>query len=108
MNRKIVLIFFGLAVAFVSQYLLAHGMSAAEKQSIIDGGLMSYLWLGATHMLSGYDHLLFVFGVVFLLSRFTDIIKYVTGFTVGHTITLIAATYFGLKVNYHLIDALIH
>ncbi|VAW77117.1 hypothetical protein MNBD_GAMMA12-249 [hydrothermal vent metagenome] len=96
-----------IASMFVSAELMAHGMSTAEKNSIINGGLGAYLWLGATHMLTGYDHLLFVFGVVFLLSRFMDVVKYVTGFTIGHTITLIAATYMGLKVNYLLIDAAI-
>lgn len=86
---------------------LAHGMSDAEKQSIIDGGLAAYFWLGVTHMLTGYDHLLFVFGVVFFLSHFFDVVKYVTGFTIGHTITLIIATYLGWQVNYFLIDAFI-
>ena len=51
-------------ILFVSQ-AFGHGMSAAEKLSIIDGGNMRYLWIGATHMLSGYDHLLFIFGIIF-------------------------------------------
>ena len=84
-----------------------HGMSASEKQAIIDGGNLRYLWIGATHMLSGYDHLMFVFGVVFLLTRFRDIVKYVTAFTVGHSVTLIVATFNGIQVNYFLIDAVI-
>ena len=67
----------------------AHGMSEEEKQSIIDGGNWSYLWLGATHMLSGYDHLAFVFGIIFFLTTFRDIAKYVTAFTVGHSLTII-------------------
>ena len=85
----------------------AHGMSETEKQSIIDGGLISYLWLGATHMLSGYDHLLFVFGIIFFLTRFADIVKYITVFTLGHSITLIFATFNGIQMNYFLIDAVI-
>lgn len=87
--------------------VLAHGMSEAEKQSIIDGGNASYVWLGATHMLSGYDHLLFVFGIVFFLTRFRDIVKYITAFTLGHSITLIIATFAQVKMNYFLIDAII-
>lgn len=85
----------------------AHGMSEAEKQSIIDGGNWSYLWLGATHMLSGYDHLAFVFGIIFFLTTFRDIAKYVTAFTIGHSVTLIYATFNAIQLNYFLIDAVI-
>ena len=84
-----------------------HGMSEAEKQSIIEGGNLRYMWIGATHMLSGYDHLFFVFGIVFLLTRFRDIVKYITAFTLGHSVTLIFATFNGIQVNYFLIDAII-
>ena len=85
----------------------AHGMSEEEKQSIIDGGNWSYLWLGATHMLSGYDHLAFVFGIIFFLTSFRDIARYVTAFTVGHSVTLIYATFNAIQMNYFLIDAVI-
>ncbi len=85
----------------------AHGMSEAEKQAIIDGGNLSYLWIGATHMLSGYDHLLFVFGIIFFLTRFSEIVKYITAFTLGHSVTLIWATFNGVQINYFLIDAVI-
>jgi len=84
-----------------------HGMSETEKQSIIDGGNLRYLWIGASHMLSGYDHLFFVFGIVFLLTRFKDIVMYITAFTLGHSVTLIFATFNGIQVNYFLIDAII-
>jgi HupE / UreJ protein len=94
------------ALFFVGQ-AFAHGMSEAEKQSILAGGNLSYLKLGATHMLSGYDHLLFVFGIVFFLTNFKDIVKYITAFTIGHSVTLIWATFNGVKVNYFLIDAVI-
>ena len=98
------LVFF--AVFFVAQ-AFGHGMSEAEKQSIIEGGNLHYMWIGATHMLSGYDHLLFVFGIIFFLTRFTDIIKYITAFTLGHSVTLIFATFNGIQINYFLIDAII-
>jgi len=91
---------------FASQ-LFAHGMSETEKLSIIDGGNLSYMWIGATHMLSGYDHLLFVFGIIFFLTKFKDIVKYITAFTLGHSATLIYATFTGLQINYFLIDAVI-
>lgn len=91
----------------VSQVAYAHGMSEADKLAIIEGGNLRYMWLGATHMLSGYDHLLFVFGIIFFLSTFRDIAKYVTAFTLGHSVTLIYATFNAIQVNYFLIDAVI-
>ena len=91
---------------FVSQ-AFGHGMSEAEKQSIVEGGNLRYMWIGATHMLSGYDHLLFVFGIIFFLTRFRDIVKYITAFTLGHSLTLIYATFNAIQVNYFLIDAVI-
>ncbi len=89
------------AVAF------AHGMSEADKLAIVAGGNLRYLSLGATHMLSGYDHLLFVFGVIFFLKTFREIVKYITAFTLGHSVTLIFATFNHIQMNYLLIDALI-
>lgn len=85
----------------------AHGISAADKQAMLDGGNLKYIWLGATHMLSGYDHLLFLFGVVFFLNTLKDIVKFVSVFTLGHSITLILATFMGINANYYLIDAVI-
>lgn len=91
----------------LSQLAYGHGMSEAEKLAIIEGGNLMYLWIGATHMLTGYDHLMFVFGIIFFLTNFRDIVKYVTAFTLGHSITLIYATYNGIQLNYFLIDAVI-
>ncbi|MEY4413140.1 MAG: hypothetical protein RIQ53_433 [Pseudomonadota bacterium] len=85
----------------------AHGISAEDRQRMLDGGYLQYVGLGATHMLTGYDHLLFLFGVVFFLSTFRDVAKFVTVFTVGHCITLVFATFFGITWNYFLIDAVI-
>lgn len=95
-----------LVTLFASQ-AFGHGMSEAEKQTIIEGGNLRYIWIGATHMLSGYDHLAFVFGIIFFLTRFKDIVKYITAFTLGHSITLIYATFSAIQVNYFLIDAVI-
>ena len=96
-----------LAAMLIIGQALGHGMSEAEKLSIIEGGNLRYMWLGATHMLSGYDHLLFVFGIVFFLTSFKEIVKYITAFTVGHSVTLIYATFNGIQINYFLIDAII-
>ncbi len=86
---------------------IAHGISEEDKLRMLNGGYLQYMGLGATHMLTGYDHLLFLFGVVFFLISFQDIAKFVTAFTVGHCITLIFATFYQITWNYFLIDAII-
>ena len=101
---QLTLLFTGLVM---SSTLFAHGMSEADKQRILDAGYDEFIWLGASHMLSGYDHLLFLLGVVFFLKRFGDIVKFITAFTVGHSITLVFATLYGIQANYFLIDAVI-
>ena len=101
---KMLLFFF---VCFVPQLCFGHGISETDAQAMLDGGMSQYLWLGASHMLTGYDHLLFIFGVIFFLTGFKDILKYITAFTVGHSITLIFATIYGITANYYLIDAVI-
>ena len=58
-------------------------------------------------MITGYDHLLFLFGVIFFLSKFKDIVKFITAFTIGHSITLIFATCYEITASYYLIDAVI-
>jgi len=106
--RQVIFLLIGSGIyLLLTNLAFAHGMSEAEKQSIIEGGNMAYLWLGATHMLSGYDHLAFVFGIIFFLTTFRDIAKYVTAFTVGHSITLIFATFNAIQLDYFLIDAVI-
>lgn len=96
-----------LLLALLPIIALAHGISDEDKQRMLDGGYIQYIWLGASHMLTGYDHLLFLLGVVFLLSTFKDIVKFVTVFTIGHCITLIFATYFKITWNFWLVDAII-
>ena len=86
---------------------MAHGISEADRQNMLDGGYLRYMGLGASHMLTGYDHLLFLLGVVFFLTSFKDIAKFVTVFTIGHCITLIFATYYKITWNYYLVDAII-
>ncbi len=86
---------------------MAHGISEADKKAMLEGGYLKYIWLGTTHMLTGYDHLLFIFGVIFFLTTFKDIVKFISVFTLGHCITLIFATFFKITANYYLIDAVI-
>jgi len=85
----------------------AHGISDADRQHMLDGGYLRYISLGASHMLTGYDHLLFLFGVVFFLTTFKDVAKFVTVFTIGHCLTLVVATYYKITWNYYLVDAMI-
>jgi len=85
----------------------AHGISEEAKHAMIKGGYLKYISLGAEHMLTGYDHLLFLFGVIFFLTSFKDIIKFISVFTLGHSITLILATFMGITANYWLVDAVI-
>jgi hypothetical protein len=85
----------------------AHGVPEEEVQRLVNGGALAYLRSGAIHMVTGYDHLLFLFGVMFFLSRFGEIAKFVTVFTIGHCITLLGATLLGIKANYYLVDAVI-
>ncbi len=86
---------------------LAHGLSEADRQAMLDGGYLRYVWLGATHMLTGYDHLLFVYGIIFFLTGFRDVVRTITAFTLGHSITLVFATIYGITANYYLVDAVI-
>lgn len=101
------LFFIVIAIFIINTIAFAHGISEADKLAMIEGGNLRYIWLGATHMLSGYDHLLFLFGVVFFLTTTKDIIKFVSIFTLGHSITLIFATFMGITANYYLVDAVI-
>lgn len=107
MKRSLLLIIPILVVALSPVLLYAHGVSAGDQAILNNGGLLSYIWVGAKHMVTGYDHLLFLAGVIFYLSGFRDIIRFITVFTIGHSITLTGATYLGIQANEHLIDAVI-
>lgn len=100
------LLLFLFSISFGSA-AFAHGVDEADKHRMIDGGLFDYMVLGAKHMVTGYDHLLFLFGVIFFLTNFKDIVKFVTAFTIGHSITLIFATFLQITANEYLVDAVI-
>jgi hypothetical protein len=99
----------GLSLLLISLPILgfAHDVTSADQELLRQGGLWAYIKVGATHMLTGYDHLLFLTGVIFYLNNFIDILKFITVFTIGHCITLIGATYTGIMANEHLVDAVI-
>ena len=93
--------------AMMPLLVLLHDVSSSDQAILDAGGLLSYIYVGGKHMLTGYDHLLFLAGVVFYLSGLKDIVKFITVFTIGHSITLLGATYLGIKTDEHLIDAVI-
>lgn len=67
----------------------------------------AFLYLGAKHMVTGYDHLLFLVGVIFFLYRLKDVITYVSLFTIGHSLTLLAGVFGEVQANPYIIDAII-
>jgi len=86
----------------------AHGVSADDLAKIVNGRqLVLFLYLGAKHMVTGYDHLLFLFGVIFFLYRLHDVTAYVSLFAVGHSLTLLFGVLSGSHINGYLVDALI-
>ena len=88
--------------------VFAHGVAASDKDLITQGRQLAvFIYLGAKHMVTGYDHLLVLFGVIFFLYRLKDVALYVTLFAVGHSVTLLYAVMSGTHVNPYLIDAII-
>jgi hypothetical protein len=93
-----------------SQVVSAHGVTGSDAdflKTVSGAHVGPFLYLGAKHMVTGYDHLLFLFGVIFFLYRLRDVAVYVTCFAVGHSATLLAGVLTGVHVNPYLVDALI-
>ena len=94
----------------LSTELLAHGVAAGDKGFIQQSSgvlLIPFAYLGAKHMVTGYDHLLFLLGVIFFLYRLKDVALYVTLFAVGHSTTLLLGVLTKVSVDAYLIDAVI-
>lgn len=99
-----------LAVMFWPGVAIAHNVSkrdASFVQSNKGTAVGPFLYLGAKHMVTGYDHLLFLVGVIFFLYRLKDIVQYVSLFTLGHSTTLLLGVLGGVRANPYLIDAVI-
>jgi hypothetical protein len=100
-----------LAAAMIAPELaFAHGVSAKDAgfvQSIDGPAIGPFLYLGAKHMFTGYDHLLFLVGVIFFLYRLKDVVQYVSLFTIGHSITLLVGVLADVRANAYIIDAII-
>jgi hypothetical protein len=86
------------------------GVAEGDKgyiQEITGVNIIPFIYLGAKHMVTGYDHLLFLFGVIFFLYKMRDIGLYVSLFAIGHSTTLLIGTFFDISVSAYLIDAII-
>nr|WP_310428353.1 HupE/UreJ family protein [Chamaesiphon sp. VAR_48_metabat_135_sub] len=114
-QKKYFLALMGLAMILatilgISPEAIAHGVTSGDKGYIQEStGVLPipFIYLGAKHMMTGYDHLLFLFGVIFYLYRREDVAKYVTLFAVGHVITLLSGVLFKIGINAYIIDTII-
>jgi hypothetical protein len=89
---------------------LAHAVAEGDKgyiQEITGVNLLPFVYLGAKHMVTGYDHILFLFGVIFFLYRLKHIGLYVSLFAIGHSTTMLLGVYFNVGINSYIIDAII-
>jgi hypothetical protein len=89
---------------------MAHGVADDDKSFIEQSNgaqLAAFVYLGAKHMVTGYDHLLFLVGVIFFLYRMREVAAYVTLFAIGHSVTLLYGVFAGAHVNPYIVDAII-
>lgn len=91
-------------------HALAHAVAEGDKgyiQEITGVHFIPFMYLGAKHMMTGYDHLLFLAGVIFFLYRLNHIAIYVTLFAIGHSTTMILGVYYNIAISAYIIDAII-
>ena len=103
------LLFVG-ALCLVGSYAFAHGVAGRDAEFVAQSAgahIIPFIYLGAKHMVTGYDHLLFLFGVIFFLYRLKDVALYVTLFAVGHSVTLLGGVLGSVHVNAYIVDAII-
>src|SRR4051812_23698278 len=108
-SMAIVAVVFALAVLLPAD-AFAHNVSKRDAAFVVANqgrAVAAFLYLGAKHMVTGYDHLLFLVGVIFFLYRMKDILLYVSLFTIGHSVTLLAGALGGIRADPHIVDAII-
>ncbi|WP_284180221.1 HupE/UreJ family protein [Rhabdaerophilum sp. SD176] len=91
-------------------HALAHAVAEGDKgyiQEITGINFIPFMYLGAKHMMTGYDHLLFLAGVIFFLYRLNHIAIYVTLFAIGHSTTMILGVYYNIAISAFIIDTII-
>jgi HupE / UreJ protein len=99
-----------LMVSLLPAVSSAHGVSQGDAKFVESNkgaAIGPFVYLGAKHMVTGYDHLMFLVGVIFFLYRLRDVVQYVTLFTIGHSVTLLAGVLGGFHANPYIIDAII-
>jgi hypothetical protein len=109
-KRMIGLAALALLVGLGSVGLEAHGVTGKDAvflQGLDSQAIGPLMYLGAKHMVTGYDHLLFLVGVIFFLYRLKDVLLYVSLFTLGHSLTLLGGVLGGIHANAYIIDAII-
>ena len=109
-GNRLLWIFLTLGLLGLSTDVLAHAVAQGDKgyiQEITGINLISFIYLGAKHMVTGYDHLLFLLGVIFFLYQMKHIAIYVSLFALGHSTTMLLGVYFNVGINSYLIDAII-
>jgi hypothetical protein len=100
----------GVLILVCSAIASAHGVTGKNATFVqgIDGPAIGpFLYLGAKHMVTGYDHLMFLVGVIFFLYKLKDVVQYVSLFTLGHSVTLLAGVLGGIRANASIVDAII-
>jgi HupE / UreJ protein len=112
LERRSLYVLVALLLAFcvLAPVVGAHGVSSKDARYLesLDGpAIVPLMYLGAKHMVTGYDHLLFLVGVIFFLYRLTDILRYVSLFTLGHSITLLGGALGGVHASAYLVDGII-
>jgi len=110
MDMKAVLGAAVLCLTLASGVASAHGVAADDAAFVATNegpAIGPFMYLGAKHMVTGYDHLLFLVGVLFFLHRLRDVVQYVSLFTVGHSLTLLAGVLGGVHANAYIVDAII-
>ena len=108
--RKTLLLTLALITLAFAGEVSAHGVSGKDAlflQSINGAAIGPLMYLGAKHMVTGYDHLAFLVGVIFFLYRLKDIVQYVSLFTIGHSVTLLLGVLGGIRANAYIVDAII-
>jgi hypothetical protein len=109
-HDRLTIALIALVAAVGSATLDAHGVSGKDAvflQGLQGRAIVPLIYLGAKHMVTGYDHLLFLVGVIFFLYKLEDVFVYVSLFAIGHSVTLLVGVLGGVRANPYLIDAII-
>ena len=99
-----------IALLLLPTLALAHGVAARDAsliETVRGVQVLPFMYLGAKHMVTGYDHLLFLAGVIFFLYRLRDVAIYASLFALGHSLTLMGSVMLGWQANAYIVDAII-